>query len=242
MSEHPFYSGNADCGSTIASLYNRNQGLNSGIGVSYDPDGCTVIEAFAANLKLSPGQRAPDVLVQKPGMRLQVRLFGLFKNVGKFTILTLCGDPHKTAGHLRSWREYIDGTESYKRYQADLFQEMSLIVTNNDFCSITEKLGMEAFGRAYVDADCSAHDRYGFSESTAAVVILRPDGSVGLVSQPPNGDTVSDYFAGFLKVSKHSSQNSIGKRPNQDGAGEVDVRMAKSFNGDGEIQLESSQQ
>ena len=177
-------------------------------------------------------------------MRLQGRLFELFKNVGKFTILTLCGDPNKTAGHLRSWREYIDGTKSYKRYQADLFQEMSLIVTNNDFGSITEKLGIEAFGRAYVDADGSAHDRYGFSDSTAAVVILRPDGSVGLLSQPPNGDTVSEYFAGFLKLQRSSSQNSIGERLNlyQEGAGEVDVGVEQSFNGDGEIQLESSQQ
>ena len=218
--------------------------MNSGIGVSYDPDGCTVIEASTANAKLSPGQRAPDVLVQKPGMRLQVRLLELFKNEGKFTILTFCGDPRKTAGQLRSWREYIDGTKSYKRYQAGLFQEMSLIVTNNDFGSVTEKLGMEAFGRAYVDADGSAHDRYGFSGSTAAVVILRPDGSVGLLSQPPNGDTVSEYFAGFLKLQKRPSQNSIRESPNLylEGAGEVDVRVAQSFNGDGEIQLESSQQ
>ena len=202
-----------------------------------------MIEASTANLKLSPGQRAPDVLVQKPGMQLQVRLFELFKNVGKFTILNFCGYPHKTASHLRSWREYIDGRESYKRYQADLIQELSLIVTNNDFGSITEKLGMEAFGRAYVDADGSAHDRYGFSDSTAAVVILRPDGSIGLLSQPPNGDTVSNYFAGFLKVQKHASQNSVGERPNryQESAEEVDV-MAKSLDGDGEIQLESSQQ
>ena len=117
------------------------------------------------------------------------------------------------------------------------------MVTNNDFGSVTEKLGMEAFGRAYVDADGSAHDRYGFSDSAAAaVVILRPDGTVGLVSQPPDGDAVSEYFAGFLKVQKHASPNSAGEASNhyQTGAGAADVRTARDFDREGEIQLESS--
>lgn len=225
-----------DLSQELSDIFKRNQALNSGIGVSYVPDGCTAVESSTRDKKLTPGERAPDVLVQRPCMRLNVRLHETFKNVGKFTVIIFCGDPTKTVAQLKSWRKYIDGPKSYTHYQANLFQELSIIVMQNDYSSVTEKLGMDAFGRAYIDVDGSAHGRYGFSTYEATLVVLRPDGTIGLLSQPPDGAAVSGYFAGFLKVEKSTQSGSApgdamlpdagatrDEAQDPPGAGEVDV-------------------
>ena len=225
-----------DASKTLSDIYKQNQGLNSGIGVSYPPDVCTIVEATASeHRKVSPGERAPDVLLQKPGMRFQVRLYTLLQNVGKFTILLFCGNPEKTKVSVRSWRDYLAGPNSYTRYQIDLFQHVSIVAMHNDRGAVMEKLGMETPGPAYYDVDGSAHERYGLTDDKATIVILRPDGTVGLVSPLPETDDMSAYFARFLIVKRKTVElisTSKAKEPVDQAAGEVDIRVQ---NGDGNL-------
>lgn len=109
-----------DIDATLSETYTRNQALNSGLGVQYPADGLTLLSF--PNPKIAAGDRAPDGILQKPGIRLlPVRLYSLFGNIGKFTILIFAGDPVKTAASLKLLREYVDGAQSWERYSVDLF-------------------------------------------------------------------------------------------------------------------------
>ncbi|KAL8685214.1 MAG: hypothetical protein Q9218_007900 [Villophora microphyllina] len=217
-----------DRSKVLTELYKRNQALNSGIGVSYLADGCTIMDdQKLSSRRVFPGERAPDVLVQNPGMRVPVRLFTLFKNNGKFTMLLMCGNPMKTAKALRAWSEFLGGSSSHIRYQADLFQHLSIMLKSNEYSSVMENLGMKDFGQAFYDIDGSAHARYGVGDDEAAVLILRPDGTIGCICPLPDTDTIVRYFAGFLKVNK--SDNPTPSKANEDwndqNTGEVDVEV-----------------
>ncbi|KAL8737569.1 MAG: hypothetical protein Q9181_001547 [Wetmoreana brouardii] len=216
-----------DRSEVLTDLYKRNQALNAGIGVSYLPDGCTIIDdPDMPRLNVFPGERAPDVLVQRPGMRVPVRLYTLFKNVGKFTILLLCGNPTETVKSLKAWSEYLGGPDSYTRYQADLFQSLSIVAMPNGIGSVLENSGIEGLGPAFYDVDGSAHGRYGVAHEEAAVFVLRPDGTVGCICRLPDTDVISNYFARLLKVEKGTTAAVVSdsRISNQQGVGEVDVR------------------
>lgn len=216
----------------LSKLYKQNQALNSGLGVNYPPDGCTVVDhSSTKDFNVSAGQRAPDVLVQKPGIRLgPVRLCTLFRNLGKFTILIFCGDPTKTAASLVVWKDFMHGPDSLARYSLDIFQYRSILAMQNDYGSVSERLDANAFGQVFYDPDGSAHRRYGVADGDAAVVILRPDATVGLFCRLLDTDAVSRYFAGFVKGKKDGrsvpTQGDIAT-PGE-GTGEVDIHLSNS--------------
>lgn len=221
-----------DRSETLSKLYKQNQALNSGIGVNYPADGCTVVDhSSTKDFNVSAGQRAPDALIQKPGMRLgPVRLYTLVQNLGRFTLLIFCGDPAKTAALLEAWKEYMHGPDSHARYSIDIFQYRSILAMQNDYGSVSERLDVGAFGQVFYDPDGSAHRRYGVADSDAAVAILRPDATIGLFCRLWNTDAVSGYFAGFVKSNKDvpsaPTQEDIGTQGK--GIGEVDIHLSNS--------------
>ena len=218
-----------DPSEALSVIYKSNQALFSGIGVGYSQDGYTIVDgANTPTFNVSPGERAPDVLVQRPGMRIPIRLYTLFKNVGKFTIILFCGDPGKTSTSLKTWRDYIDGPKSYTRYPVDLFQHLSIIDDKNYYGSVGEKLGIDPFGHAFYDVDGSAHCRYGVTDSNAAVLILRPDGTIGIVCRLTDGHAVSRYFARILTVKKNVAPEAAREDHQKltGGAGEVDIQTS----------------
>ena len=208
----------------ITDMYKRNQSLNTGIGVQYPADGLTLVEF--PNLKVSAGERAPDVLVQTPGMRIPLRLFSLFKNICKFTIIVFSGAPAQTETLIGQFREYVDGPQSWERYSADLFQYMTIIFDHNQYSSTEEKLGAPLFGQAFYDVDGSAHERYGVEIDKGSVVVVRPDGTIGTACGLDQGSRISAYFAEFVRVGKKLElveQDSKKEALNQ-GKGEVDIQ------------------
>lgn len=220
---------------TLSKAYLENQGLLSGVGIRYEPDGCTIVNGTASpNPKISPGGRAPDVLLQKPGIRLPVRLYTLFSNIGKFTVLLFCGDPIKTAQLLKGWRKYISGPKSYTHYEANILQYITVIATHNDYAAPVDKLGVEPFGRVFYDVDGSAHASYGLPDHQARVVILRPDGSIGFIGRLSDTVAVNAYFEGFLTVQKE-------KKTRADSGIALDEEIEGQVNkGIGEIDIELS--
>ncbi|KAI4194618.1 MAG: hypothetical protein LQ350_007673 [Teloschistes chrysophthalmus] len=215
----------------LSELYERNQALNVGLGINYPADACTIVannNNNLAKLKVSPGERAPDTLVQRPGIRLPTRLHSLFKNRGKFSLMLMCGNPGRTAASLQAWHDYLGGPDSHTCYQGDLFQHLTIMNMPNEHGSLVEKLGIDDAGDAYFDVDGSAHERYGVCEDEAIVFILRPDGTIGCSCALPDTSAVIRYFAGFLKVEKRSRGefNGDGEKALGDGTtGEVDIQV-----------------
>ncbi|KAL9583692.1 MAG: hypothetical protein Q9212_002558 [Teloschistes hypoglaucus] len=213
--------------SVLSEIYERNQALNVGLGVNYPADGCTIV-ANDNNKLVSPGERAPDALVQRPGIRLPVRLHNLLKNLGKFSLMLMCGNPAKTAASLHAWHDYLSGPDSHTCYQGDLFQHLTIMNMPNEHGSLVETLGIDDAGDAYFDVDGSAHERYGVHDDEAVVFVLRPDGTIGCISALRDTATIVQYFAGFLKVERRSQGESHGggEKALGDGTtGEVDIQV-----------------
>ncbi|KAL8659920.1 MAG: hypothetical protein Q9202_006901 [Teloschistes flavicans] len=216
----------------LSEIYERNQALNSGIGVSYPADDCTIVvddHDRTSKLMVSPGERAPDVLVQRPGIRLPIRLHTLFKNVNKFCLILMCGNPADTAASLKAWQEYLDGPSSHTHYQADLFQHLTIMKMPNEHSSVVEKLGIDDdFGPAFFDVDGSVHERYGVRDDEVVVFVLRPDGTLGCSCALPDVNAIVRYFEGFLRVERRSreeSEKSEVKDLGDRSTGEVDVQI-----------------
>ena len=181
-------------------LYASNEARFVGIAIAYPADNITTVEY--PNLKFAAGMRAPDVLVQNPGMNVPIRLFTLFKNIGKFTILVFSGDPSQTNASLQAFRKYIDGAESIARYSVDLCQYLTILHASNENCTPDEKLGIPRLGSAFYDVDGSAHERYGVPSGEGQVIVLRPDGTIGTACGLDGGVELSAYFAKFMKAKK----------------------------------------
>ena len=192
-----------------AQLYKENQGLNAGIGITYPPNNPTLVPftksststSSLPSLSIFPGERSPDTLLQRPGIRHPpLRLFSLFKNIGKFTVLVFCGDPTFTQSSLHSFRTYLDSPRSFHRLNKELCQYLAIIKAENVLGAPEETLGVRVFGKAYYDAEGTAHERYGIDVKKGFVVILRPDGTVGTGCRLEEGKHATGYFEGFLRV------------------------------------------
>ena len=196
---------NADPHEILTRTYEANAALNTGLGIVYPEDRLTVVASSSDHPQLKPGERGSDILLQRPGVRLPVRLHSLFKFNGKFTVVSFCGDPTRTKASIKRWRRILDGPESFKHYSADIFQYLTIVASTNEAGSPDERLGVPCFGNAFYDVDGSAHDRYGVPIQDGAIVVLRPDGVIGTASHLGNGEAVSQYFAHFITVGKAAS-------------------------------------
>ncbi|KAL2046395.1 hypothetical protein N7G274_001842 [Stereocaulon virgatum] len=216
----------ADPNKILTKTYEANVALYTGLGISY-PQGSLLVTCSNLNeaLKVEPGQRAPDVLLQRPGIRVPLRLQSLWKFNGKFTILFFCGDPNKTRNAIREWRQFFDGPESFIHYSADFYQCLTIITGNNEAGSPDEHLGVPCFGDAFYDVDGAAHMRYGVATEEPTMIVLRPDGMVGLTSSLGDGHDISSYFAGFVTAHTESWNyvNSEDKNQTDFSVGEVSL-------------------
>lgn len=217
----------ADARKLLTDTFKKNASLNTGLGITYPADDLTVTTSNSTvTQKIQPGQRTRDVLVQRPGLRIPLRLHSVTKNHGKFTIMLFCGDPSHTQRSSKKFREYLDGPTSILRYPADFIQGVTIIVGGNEAGSPDERLGTSCFGNAFYDVDGLAHERYGIPTSKGAVVVARPDGTIGIICALEDGAGVSRYFERFVAVEKEIGLN--GKHgsdvePDSQAAGEVDL-------------------
>ena len=200
----------------------KAQGTNSGLGIAYPPDSLLNIPV-PNNNKIAAGARAPDVLVQNPGSRVPVRLFSLFKNVGRLTIIVFAGAPAKTGASIKAFRDFVDGSGGVLGPSDDLLQYLTVIRTGNENGSPDETLGVARFGRACYDVDGAAYERYGVKEEVGLVVVVRPDGHVGMACGLEEGERLRGYFDGFVREFgvEGGGRADVGS---SDQVGRVDVR------------------
>ena len=207
--------------------YVKSQALNSGLGIIYPEDNLTLVSSSAGvTSKVQIGERAPDVLIQRPGIRVPLRLYSQLKHHGNFAVVAFCGDTSKTKDLLRKWRSYLDGAESLMNYGADLIDLITILIHDNHAGAAEENLKIRRVGQVFYDADKSAHERYGVTDERGAVLILRPDGLLGTACGLDEGQLASAYFARFVTSKNY---HMVSDQRN----GETNINIAK-----GEVQLD----
>ena len=220
----------ADAHKLLSESFKKNASLNTGLGITYPADDLTVVASTTVSEKIRPGERCPDVLVQRPGLRIPLRLHSVTKNRGKFTIMLFCGDPSQTQDSSMKFQEYLSGSSSFSHYSADIFQCLTIIAGTNDAGAPEERLGIPCFGNAFYDVDGVAHERYSVSVSKGAIVVARPDGTVGNICALGGGESLSSYFERFVtaerRIGRESGQG--GEQGPISGTGEIDLEREGS--------------
>lgn len=247
-----------DAAALVLEIYKSNVELNTGLGIQYPLDGILNVASTTAHVtfcSIPPGSRCPDVLVQRPGPRVPLRLHSLMKNEAvRFCILVFAGDPAHTAPGLESLRECLgddpaavsggggrttggETTRSFlRRYDHALFRFLTVLRTANGNGAAEEKLGGRGFGTVVFDIDGGAHGRYGVLAEEGAVVVVRPDGVVGMVARLGEGEVVGRYFGRFLVEKGERVGVDDGER--KDGNGDLGDEMDGERVAMGEVDVE----
>lgn len=215
---------NIDPHELLTATYKENSTLNTGLGIHYPPDDLTIVLSTSEeDPTITPGERAPDVLLQRPGLRIPVRLQSLIKNKGTFTTITFCGNPSRTHASLKSWRESLDALIESKPNLARIGTHMTITMGSNDAGSPAEFLGVPCFGYALYDVDGSAHKRFGVAPDTGAVFILRPDGTIGTICALGDADAARKYFDRFVIAQLNENSGDHRDHERDLSVGEIDI-------------------
>jgi len=234
---------NADPHHLLTETYKANASLNSGLGIRYPPESLIVIDSIPRQSdKLSAGERAPDVLLQRPGLRIPLRLYSISKSDGKFTMLHFCGDPVKTRTLLQGWRHSFDTTNALQRYSTCVSSPITIMIGSNTSGSPPERLGFPSFGEVFYDLEGAAHERYGIADDKGAIFILRPDGTIGIICELGDGETMATYFKRFVIDEKDSLVSSTRDYRVQSipTTGEVDLEQEQGSGGTTRVAYETA--
>ncbi|KAF2238293.1 hypothetical protein EV356DRAFT_557406 [Viridothelium virens] len=168
--------------------------FSSGLGISYSPENTqnplNYYRPASLTLdKIQPGQRVPDVVLQKPGTFEGTRLHQETPNRGSFYILVLTGSAYEQIDKIR--RKLSQTRLGHSR------EIKWLTVVLGEWPAAYEILGGPAIGRYLCDRDGSGHANFAsYAASKGLVVILRPDGWIGsiLPLEPDSVSIIRSYF------------------------------------------------
>lgn len=174
--------------------------FSSGLGIYYEPDTYLNLEQSPGSSAVQAGQRAPDVSLQKPATFEATRLQTETPNTARFYIVLFAGDVALTKSRLAAFTNSITSYQWF--FDARLPFSWISIFDGPGGPSAYETLGGMPFGRVFYDSDHGAHARYGVRAETGAVVVLRPDGWVGTVTDlaTEGAHALANYFQRFVVV------------------------------------------
>ncbi|EXJ91603.1 hypothetical protein A1O3_00151 [Capronia epimyces CBS 606.96] len=220
---------NEDPNVVLGRILQEAKGFNTGLTIGFDPNIAVLgddggqDEAVLAKRTLVPapaipGYRAPDVQVLTPALWEPVWLQSLMPNLARFYVLVFVGkspeakaefmelradlqkNPHlkldkTTQPESNGTGTHLNGS-SYRSWPVDFLTILPDKVGNAWF-----ELGTDPVGRVYYDNDGVANRRYGVSDTSGAVFVLRPDGWIG--AKFPLGskglvDAIDAYLGGLL--------------------------------------------
>lgn len=189
---------NADPNEILGVVMKEAATFSSGLGIYYEPD--TYLNILqASNLSsVQPGQRAPDVPLQKPATFEDTRLQVETPNTAKFYIVVFAGSVTHTISSLSAFTKAASALKWLQ--DSDIPISKMSIFAGAGGPSAYETLGGMPFGRVLYDEAHGAHQRYGINVEKGAVVVLRPDGWVGTVVELDGGGAAAleSYFSKFL--------------------------------------------
>lgn len=195
-----------DINAVLAGLFDDAAGLNLGLRLSYDPNLLNQLpEASTGNTLCSivPGSRAPDVGLIKPGTLETTRLYSIIPNMSCLYVVAFVGDPRVTLPRIASFASYLgqeDRSSLKHRFSPAALQFVTIVSTSDLKLGAQEALGVPPFSHVYFDDRRAAHRRYGISLREGALLVVRPDGILGLQAElsDKGGEAVAHYLSRFM--------------------------------------------
>lgn len=189
---------NADPNEVLGVVMAEAATFSSGLGIYYEPDSYLNLTQSSDVSSVQPGQRAPDVTLQKPATFEATRLQSETPNTATFYVVLFAGDVPRTKLSLSAFTAAMSAVPWLNNEDTPI--SCLSVIAGPGGSSAYETLGGMPFGRVFYDADCSAHMRYGVATENGAVLVLRPDGWVGTVVELDEnaGQNLERYFGMFL--------------------------------------------
>ena len=166
----------ADPNEILGRVFNKAAGFSSGLGISYsvensaNPLNCYAKSSLILD-QVQPGERVPDVVLQKPATFEETRLYAHTPNRGHFYAVLLTGHAH---GKINEIRQRLD--EVHRSLPSTLEW---LTVVLGHFPSAHEIIGGPPIGKYLCDRDGSGHAQFaGVAVKDGLIALLRPDGWV----------------------------------------------------------------
>lgn len=195
---------NADPNEVLGVVMAEASTFSSGLGIYYEPDSDLNLVQSSGVSTVLPGQRAPDIVLQKPATFETTRLQRETPNIARFYLVLFAGDVARTKPHLAEFTNTIQSSQ----WLLDTSLPLSWIsiFSGPGGPSAYETLGGLPFGKVFYDENHSAHKRYGIDIGNGAIFVLRPDGWVGTVTElgPSAGEAIEKYFKSFLVLGGQS--------------------------------------
>jgi phenol 2-monooxygenase len=205
----------ADISEILTKLMDEAAAFTTGLDIYFSADGLLNVASLSSQLAVRPGQRGPDATLLLPGTFETTRLHRVTPNTCTFYVVVFAGEPASTASSLSSLYSSLHKSTLFSKILDDDDDDDDEPSSNLPISFLTipaakgpstyELLEGVIFGRVYFDADGSAHERYGVKKGEGGVVILRPDGWVGMGLRlgsggPKVAEELERYFRGFLNV------------------------------------------
>ncbi|PSS27762.1 hypothetical protein M430DRAFT_112861 [Amorphotheca resinae ATCC 22711] len=167
---------NADPNEILGVVMEEASTFTTGLSIAFDLNTINVKGSFVSNCDpapVSPGQRGPDVQLQKPGTNEATRLHKETPNIARFHIVVFSGEPEYTSSNLK---DFSAAVETSKVFSNAALPISWLTIPAKGGPSAFEILGVMPLGKVFYDQKHTAHERYGVDIKEGAVVVLRPDG------------------------------------------------------------------
>jgi phenol 2-monooxygenase len=195
----------ADPNEVLGTVMAEAASFTSGLEISYTPDDLLNVVSAPSLSAVQPGQRGPDVPLQKPGTFEATRLQKETPNTAIFYAVVFAGNPLYTMEKLPVTLAGIQSSAATDdEDDCDILAWRTIISVPSDvrISSAFELLGgADPAGKAFFDQSDKAHARYGIDVEKGAVVVLRPDGWVGtvLALDEQAGQGVATYIRRILR-------------------------------------------
>ena len=190
---------NADPNEILGIVMDEASTFTSGLSIAFDLNVLNArgsIETTAKPAPVSPGQRGPDVQLQKPGTNEATRLHKETPNNARFHVVVFAGEPEQTSGSLKAFSQAFERSNVFTDARLPISW---LTIPAKSGPSAFELLGIMPFGKVFYDEKQTAHARYGIDMKRGGVVVLRPDGWVGTATAL-RGDTIMELETYFKIV------------------------------------------
>jgi len=188
---------NADPNEVLGHVMEEASTFTSGLSIEFTANMLNVQGSFVSTTGPSPGQRGPDVQLQKPGTFETTRLHKVTPNLSRFYLVVFAGEPEQTSA---SFLSFSNALESSKLLGDAPLPIAWLTIPAQRGPSAFELLGGSPLGRVYFDQKQTAHARYGVDVKKGAVIVLRPDGWIGTgtILGREAVKELETYFSSFL--------------------------------------------
>ena len=183
-----------DANELISKIFQETADFSIGLGIQYEEN---ILNKPPTTGMILAGSRAPDALVYPPGSHFPVRLQTLSKYTGRWTIMLFAGQYELTKQKLPAATKELN--DLAQTLPSGMTRHWTIVASSMAAVpSIVPKAGF-----IYYDQDRSAHVAYSISPKAGAVVVIRPDGTLGYATTLDDVSSVATYLNSSVKDLRH---------------------------------------